>query len=146
VPRFVDDGRFLTDFGSELFVRCPRCARRALVRGTPAKGAARLSCGECGLASTGDKKARRRVRGEVCDPYFGLPLFLQTRCGRHTLWAINPAHLAFLRRYVAATLREERPFAHHSLVTRLPTWLKRASARAPVLRAVARLEARLRET
>jgi hypothetical protein len=46
---------------------------------------------------------------EARDPYFGLPLSLQTPCVGNILWAWNEAHRTFLENYVAAALRERIP-------------------------------------
>lgn len=59
------------------------------------------------------------------------------------LWAYNSDHLAFLRGYVEADLREREPNANASLASRLPKWLKSAKNRESVLRAVKRLETKL---
>jgi len=40
------------------------------------------------------------------DPFFGLPLWLQTPCCGHILWAYNDRHLATLESYVGTGLRE----------------------------------------
>jgi hypothetical protein len=74
------------------------------------------------------------------DWYFHLPLWLQTPCCGHILWARNRAQLAFLEGYVAAKLREDVPNINQSLVSRLPRWLKSAKNRADVLRGVERLK------
>jgi hypothetical protein len=80
---------------------------------------------------------------EPVDPYFGFRLWLQTRCAGEVLWAYNAKHLVFLHDYVIASLRERRPNANASLVSRLPKWLKRAQNRDAVLRAARRLATRL---
>jgi hypothetical protein len=60
------------------------------------------------------------------------------------LWAYNREHLIFLRDYVAAMLRERVPNANASLASRLPAWLKKGANRSAVLKAVERLERKLR--
>jgi hypothetical protein len=79
----------------------------------------------------------------VRDDYFGLPLWLQTRCCGHVLWANNEGHLLFLERYVGAKLRERVPNRNGSLPSRLPTWIKLARNRDELLRCLARLRASL---
>ncbi len=83
--------------------------------------------------------------GEAYDPHFGFGLRLQTRCAGEVLWAYNAEHLAFLRDYVAASIRERAPNANGTLASRLPAWIKKAGNRDAVRRAVARLERRLAE-
>ena len=82
-------------------------------------------------------------QGEPYDPHFGFRLWLQTRCAGDVLWAYNAEHLAFLREYVSASVRERTPNANGSLASRLPRWIKQAQNRAAVIRAARRLEERL---
>ncbi len=82
--------------------------------------------------------------GALHDPWFGFSLWLQTSCAGHVLWAYNGRHLAFLRDYVAADLRERVPNANSSLASRLPRWIKAAKHRDAVGRGIARLEKKLR--
>lgn len=147
--RFTDHGVTIYDFGDSFLVRCPRCGKRALVAPPPAEAAQweplsmvmRLSCLHCGLARTfeGDEM---HIGG--CDWYFHLPLWLQTPCCGHVLWAYNARHLAFLESFVRATLRERIPDAgNRSLASRLPDWIKSGVHRADVLEGIGRLRALL---
>jgi hypothetical protein len=86
------------------------------------------------------------------DPFFGLPLWLQTPCCGNVLWAYNGRQLDLLAEYVGADLRErvsrspgEGAFRRFegveafTMLERLPAWIKSAGHRAEVLKAVARL-------
>jgi hypothetical protein len=127
-------------------VACPRCSRRATVRGGRDQGSghwtARLVCAHCVLArnwSGGQPVEPRDGR----DPRFDVPLWLRTECcGGHLLWATNGAHLQYLELYVGARLRE-RPPPPSGLAWRLPAWLEAAGHRDDVLRALGRLRATL---
>lgn len=81
---------------------------------------------------------------EAVDRYFRLPLWLQTPCCDHTLWAYNANHRAYLEAYITATLREQTPTTHpnryRTLVSRLPVWMKSQQNRADVLKGLARLQ------
>jgi hypothetical protein len=44
----------------------------------------------------------------LVDNCFGLPLWLQTPCIGRTLWAFNARHLAYLKQFLQAELRERR--------------------------------------
>jgi hypothetical protein len=61
------------------------------------------------------------------------------------LWAYNLEHLDFIRRLVQAPLRERAPWhgtgQKETLMTYLPTWIKRAKNRDEILRAVNRIHA-----
>jgi len=81
--------------------------------------------------------------GDAIDPAFGLPLWLQTRCSGHTLWAYNRRHLSELQGYVAATLRERVANGKWTMFARLPHWVKSAKNRDAVLRCLSRLESSL---
>lgn len=154
VTRFRDDGRSIYDFGAEFLVRCPRCSQRAhvipLADGHAKASAApalfaprRCVCPSCGYAQDW-RKRDIGIGREAIDWYFRLPLWLQTPCCGHILWAYNADHRAYLDAYVRATLRE--PAApvtlsrNRSLVSRLPLWMKRKENRADVLKALARLQ------
>jgi hypothetical protein len=137
-----------------VLVRCPRCDLRATVISPPGINATlysprRLVCTACGHAT--DEPAKSRVRrgpqptGIVRDPFFDHPLWLQTDCCGHVLWAYNRAHLDYLRSYIAADLRERslpHPDGWHRRMTvaaKLPIWLKSAKNRTNVLRGIDRL-------
>ena len=80
------------------------------------------------------------------DPWFGMPLWLQTRCCNTRLWAYNRKHLNRLRGFIGAKHRERgRWMRHWSMVSRLPQWMKRAKHREEVLDALEELERRLDE-
>jgi hypothetical protein len=80
--------------------------------------------------------------GGTTDPFFGHPLWLQTRCVGETLWAYNEDHVAELAAYVGAQLRERGPWRPTmSMFARLPRWMKLARNRADVLAGLERLRA-----
>jgi hypothetical protein len=90
----------------------------------------------------------------IRDPYFDLPLLLQTGCcGGKLLWAYNLDHLAFLEAFVAARLRERSDavragdgYRRMSMVTKLPAWLKSAKHRDEILTRIVRLRATVRQS
>jgi len=147
--RFNDAGTTIYAFGDVFLVRCPRCQRRAsVVRAAPVKshaifGPRRCACMHCGYIE--DRTGGSAVIGGPCDWFFGLPLWLQTPCCGHTLWAHNEDHLAFLECFVAATVRERMPglIWNRSLASRLPRWMQASANRAEVLRSLERLRALL---
>lgn len=149
--RFRDDDTLPQYDGSPTLVVCPRCAGRAelvflpdpddpSVR--PYSRPPRVVCSRCSYAEV------RRSPGSVpdsapVDHFTGLPLWLQTPCAGHVLWAWNVWHLDFIERYVSADLRERTPDINTSLASRLPRWIKSAKHRDDVLKGIARLRARL---
>jgi hypothetical protein len=110
----------------------------------------RLVCHGCGLARTWEGRSIgfwRSSDGPAEDPYFGLPLWLQTETRHGRLWAYNPEHLDLIRQFVAASLRERAPWydtgQKTTLVARLPGWIKKAKNRDEVLRVIDRTRASL---
>ena len=76
------------------------------------------------------------------DHWFGLPLVLRAPYGKHLIWAYNRAHIDALEGWIEADLRERSLKAHHlTMAARLPSWMKVAQARRPVLRALAKMRA-----
>ncbi|MEU5189044.1 hypothetical protein AB0G83_18125 [Streptomyces klenkii] len=85
--------------------------------------------------------------GPITDPYFNVPLWLQTETRHGLLWAYNLEHLTLIGQYVQAPLRERPPPSEAgctmSFIARLPAWIKRAKNRTEVLRAVDRMRTSL---
>jgi hypothetical protein len=85
--------------------------------------------------------------GGSSEPFFGRPLWLQTPCCGHGLWAYNSRHLDVLEDFVSARLRErtgESPTM--AMIPRLPAWMKKAQHRAEVTAAVGRLRGQVKRT
>lgn len=76
---------------------------------------------------------------EGCDPYFRLPLFLKAQIAGKEIWAVNVPHLLDLRMYLGAILRERRSGLSLTAMKRLPSWMKSASMRPKVVRALDRM-------
>ena len=135
-------------FVEEILVVCPRCTKLAVVRVGPERNHARLTCSHCGLART--KPVRQWSVGDPNDPYFGIPLWLQTAVRKHTLWAYNRLHLEFLRKYVEAVDRR-RPSPDPDgalntlLASRLPRWMTAGKNRDEVLAGLDAIERKLDE-
>ncbi|MFG2343930.1 hypothetical protein [Streptomyces phaeochromogenes] len=156
--RFRDAQETKYHFIDHVLVRCPKCAGIAHVAPvTPVAEDAvpsvftrrRLVCRACGRSrdAAGGGFCLFRGRGEAADPYFGLPLWLQTEMRHGWLWAYNPEHLELIRKFVQAPLRERAPWDAQvkkmTLVARLPTWIKSAKNRDEVLRAIDRIRSSL---
>ncbi|MEV6633547.1 hypothetical protein AB0M54_22640 [Actinoplanes sp. NPDC051470] len=101
-----------------------------------------VTCDDCGHVTTAAVTVHSRgVPGALVDSCFGLPLALRTPCAGLTLWAFNAAHLAYLKSFLGADLRERQSGAYsRSVVARLPGRLKQAKHRDEALRAIRRLE------
>ena len=155
------DAKHILDFAGESLIVCPKCSRQAAVRQGDGEIVARLSCGACGhtrdwqgpyLGHRYGEQARDSKEGEIVlgapiDPFMHQDLWLRVACVGELLWAYNSQHLAFLRSFVGATLRE-RPTSPHGtrnqlLESRLPKWMISAKNRDAILAGVAKLEQRL---
>ncbi len=159
--KIADAGATIYDFVDEFLVVCPACSGRALVTASVGRRPPRLTCPGCGRAQDWKASAYgvlfsrpasgwpegQFALGDAADAYFHLPLWLQSPCLGHTLWAFNERHLAFLREYVAATdrrvvrRRSEEPL-NTLLASRLPRWIQLAKNRRVLLHAISKLEAR----
>ncbi len=164
--RFRDEGQGILAFGRRpVLVRCPRCHGQALFRGLyghygdPPR-LPTLACPNCGYARAWQPpyrtsydatdgtvevvegkvgKGRRVTYGQptLLRPWLAIP------CCGWVLWAFNEEHLRFLEEYVGATLRERVPRRGSTLASKLPTWMKDAKHREPILRCIARLKGAL---
>jgi len=124
-------------------VVCPSCRSKAFVLPThEAEAAVKVVCHACGFSKRAEGATRRFdwYAENPTDGYFGLDLWLQTRCAGHSLWAFNHRHLDFLERYVSASLRErerdEQGWRNSSLASRLPKWMTAGPNREEVIAAI----------
>ena len=154
--RFRDRCEHIHQFMEEILVVCPKCRRRAVVqRKDPERmdlfAPRQLTCQNCGMTKHWQKQGIFGSGPDAAeDDYFHLPLWLQSRCCGHVLWAYNARHLQFLRDYVGSNLRErcrspELGWSNSSLASRLPRWKQVAKNRDSILRTIKKLEARLRD-
>lgn len=155
MKRFKDPGADLHAFTGATLVVCPRCSGCAVSRplagwAPPDSAPRRVSCTACPLSGERQSAAPARGRDDSRDPFFRLPLWLQTPCCGKVLWALNEEHLAFLEGFVGAGLRERAAdagtgWANRSTASRLPLWVKSAKNRDQVLKGLERLRGRLRQ-
>jgi hypothetical protein len=114
---------------------------RRRARTVPASHRLTLTCDGCGAVTTTTYSVQPvTVPDALVDNCFGLPLWLQSPCAGRTMWAFNARHLAYLKDFLEAELRERRGTANASVISRLPAWLKSAKHRDEALRAMRRLE------
>ena len=155
--QFQNTGEHLYTFADVFFVRCPVCSSCATVRKIEPELAhnfsqreasgpyrlhgvicyARLICRHCGHIK--DLETDGYAYGSPTDWYFNLPLWFQMPCCGETLWAYNRPHLAYLKRYTEADLRDECSYPNTGLARYLPKWMKIARNRDEVLRCINKL-------
>lgn len=161
--RHRDPGMPLDRFAERILVVCPRCGGQALC--TPRPGLPelkyytellfrprRLNCARCGAVGEWEAGVQGAgligvALGGTEDPFFRRPLWLQTRCAGHVLWAYNEEHVDALAAYVGARLRERgNGFGSptRSMIPRLPGWMKASGNRSEVLAGLETLRALVR--
>lgn len=77
------------------------------------------------------------------DDYFGMPLLLTANFKGHLFWAYNDEHLAELKAFIEAELRERHHLigrSNGSMISRLPLWIKSAKNRDELLKLIEKLE------
>ena len=130
MKRAIDPGNSIWSYRDPTWVVCPSCAGPARVSGTNPDR--RLTCARCGHVESS-------ALGIVTPP-----LYLTGQLGRHQLWAYNLGHIDALIDYLSATLRErgDGDLRNKTMMSRLPAWMKAASARPRVLKALGELRER----
>ncbi|MFK4066532.1 hypothetical protein [Streptomyces sp. NPDC029674] len=161
--RFRDPRSTKYDFLDPVLVCCPGCEKAAHVEtardpdrvpeGQGLFAPRRLVCPNCGTSKEwggGCVSLHRDWYAPATDPYFNLPLWLQTETRHGWVWAYNLQHLDVIRRFVQASLREGIPWHDNgrrmTVLARLPAWMQQAKNRDEVLRAIARIHASLLRT
>ncbi|TDQ76602.1 hypothetical protein [Sphingobacterium yanglingense] len=149
------------DFTDPIDVVCPRCEKKALVRGaglylTAARHEekVRFACVACGYAikygntpkvvvganhRVGARYSRILYLNGPVDPFFGFALWYCITANEGLLWAYNLEHLSVIEAYVRDALRERNgiPYQNDSIASRLPKWVSSAQNREYVLRLIA---------
>ncbi len=151
---------------NQILVKCPHCHSCAIVVSMESVSVDRISpldtasapvtnrdlfaphrfvCSTCGVTKDwAGNQTRQILGGEPVDLYFQYPLWLQTNCCGHTLWAYNFRHLDLLAAFVSAKLRESRRDEKHgwsnqSLYSRLPQWMKSRKNRSTILKTIEKM-------
>ncbi|MFE6897683.1 hypothetical protein ACFVFJ_12525 [Streptomyces sp. NPDC057717] len=156
--RHADRGAMLAQFAARILVVCPRCSGRAVV--VPRPGGPelrypvdllflprRLACARCGATAEWEPERRGGARigatlGGPAEPFFGRPLWLQTRCVGRVLWAYDIEHVDALAGYIGARLRERGSVSSSlAMIPRLPDWMTSAANRGEVVAGLAALRA-----
>ncbi|MET9463991.1 hypothetical protein ABZY44_04035 [Streptomyces sp. NPDC006544] len=161
--RHRDPGMPWARYAERILVVCPRCGGQALCAPRPGLPPLayytellfrprRMTCAHCGAVAEWEARVRGAglvgaVPGGTEDPFFRRPLWLQTRCAGHVLWAYNEEHVEELAAYAGARLRERGTgfgSPTRSMVPRLPGWMKVSGNRSDVLAGLETLRALVR--
>ena len=80
------------------------------------------------------------VAKDGTDFYFNTKLWLSKPFKNELFWAFNYKHLAYLKKYIEAKLRERNNRTHKTMVEILPQFIKSAKNRDELLKTIAVLE------
>lgn len=131
-------------------VKCREC-NSPIRRSAPTDGTWKkilLRCGVCGDESEYEAHFSKHLikNGLMCDPEFGLPLWLQERFREEIFWAYNYNHLGLLAEYIRAKLRERGINPRNSIrknssmMSRLPAFIRKAGNREELLKVIEMLQ------
>jgi hypothetical protein len=132
----------------ELKCNCSHCASELRVNIPNVKEkkvSIEIKCDNCG--NTEDYRTRNigqewkfENTGNPSDSYFGLPLWLTENFRGYMFWALNYAHLEYLKNYISAELREKKGRLGWTLVEKLPDWMKSGKNRVKLIKLITDLE------
>lgn len=146
-----------------ILVKCPICGGKATVHTSSFSTTRQINkeikvvCTHCGFSKVANDTTSKvsfqlknntisgtfYMMGGPIDPFFQIPVWLQTNVSSNLLWAYNQEHLSFLKIFVSAQMRErnnEKPYSNKSLGSRLPKWMTAAKNREDVLKKISQLE------
>ncbi len=133
MKRFIDENLTLSDFTNVVLVICPKCRGKAECHN---KGDGLLKC-LCRCGYYKEKSVNDFATNE---------LWLQKIYKGHLFWAINNAHLAYLKQYIQASVRESKrerkitDIKNQTMASRLPKFIKSHKNRDDLLKIIAQLE------
>ncbi|GAB1544152.1 hypothetical protein NUACC21_68280 [Scytonema sp. NUACC21] len=154
-PQREEKNITIYDLMDEILVVCPRCQALAHITSVCDNTssvatyfqARRLVCRGCGLSQdwASQSVGYDWYADPMRDPYFKLPLYLQTRYRQCVLWAYNDRHLLLLEQYIASSLRGSKSVPQYgwhnqSLFSRLPKWMIVAKHRPSLLKTISKLK------
>jgi len=142
--RFADKNFRLSDFYDEVCVVCPSCEKRAIAKANRDARLVRLFCVQCGYnkeVSAAFGKTGALVT--AAHGYFDASLWLRARFRNNIVWAYNDKHLAYLKAYIGAGLREHKNRTHYTLLEKLPRFYHEARNREALRKVIERLEQKL---
>ena len=138
--RFKDANLTLAAFSGETWVVCPKCGEKAVVRSTDAHEKAELLCSSCHYFTNKPVKREKYSYSSTNDYWFDCELWLQASFKGEMFWAHNDKHLAYMKEYIGAGLRERNNREFFTLVEKLPGFIKSAKNRDKLLKLITKLE------
>lgn len=138
-------GKSVWEFRNPSWVVCPRCAGPARSTTNETERRHRLVCKGCAHVAELETPWLVQWVGDGTDGRFGLPLYLTIEVQGQDLWVHNLEHLDVLADWLGATLRERNvdgDIYNRAMMSRLPRWMKAASARPAVVKGLEALRAK----
>jgi transcription elongation factor Elf1 len=138
--RFKDQHKVLADFYDVVWVICPSCLSKAVATLNLEQRRSRLVCDSCGLTKEVSITSGGATFIQPANQYFDCELWLAADFKGEVLWAYNPSHLEYLRKYIAASLRENTGRTGFSMTEKLPKFIQIAKNRAALLKLITKIE------
>lgn len=139
--RFQDENLLLSDFYSEVWVVCPTCAKKAIVKANFENKTVRLFCVHCGYNKEMTTSLSHNMSVQMpASQFFDSVLWLQAAFKKENFWAYNDKHLDYLEGYIGASLREHKDRTHFTLLEKLPKFYHEAKNREPLLKLITKLK------
>lgn len=142
--RFSDQNKIISDFYDEVWVVCPVCSKKGIVKTDVEKRRARLQCLSCGYnksttteSSILNKKVNIRT---AAHQFFEAELWLQYPFKEYVFFAYNGEHLSYLERYISALLREHKDRTGFTLLEKLPKFYHESKNREALLKIIEKLK------
>ncbi len=138
---FQDENLLLSNFYQEVWIVCPSCSKKAMATVNDETKTARMFCTHCGLnketAAAIDKNATIEM---PANQYFQAELWLQIPFKNEVFWVYNDKHMAYLERYISATIREHKDRTHFTLLEKLPKFYHEAKNREGLMKIIVKLK------
>ena len=138
--RFQDANLRLSAFSNKTFVVCPKCSGKAIVKSIQVPEGAELRCSSCYYISDKPVSFDKKSSSITNDYWFDCELWLQVSFKNERFWAHNYEHLAYMKQYIGAGLRERNGRGFFTLVEKLPGFVKSAKNRDRLLKLIDKLE------
>lgn len=116
------------------------CAKKAMAKVNFETKTARLFCLDCGCNKETTTVIKNGSIEMLANQYFQAELWLQAPFKNDVFWAYNDLHLAYLERYISATIREHKDRTGFTLLEKLPKFYHEAKNREGLLKIIAKLK------
>ncbi len=140
--RFQDENLLPSDFYQEVCVVCPSCSKKAMAKVNFETKTARLLCLHCGCNKETTTAIKYGTINTAANHYFRAELWLKAPFKNDVFWAYNYNHLAYLERYISASIREHKDRTGFTLLEKLPKLYHEAKNRESLLKIITKLKSK----